>query len=162
MDRPELMAIVIAFLLLLLALMVVGWQARKRRQSGVAKPAAPPEERGAVLGTFDGKYVATTAVGNKLDRIAVHGLGFRGFAAVEVTESGVLVQIDGADDFWIPRADLRAHSKATWTIDRVVEQDGLELLEWSLGDRLVESYFRFDDWMDFEFAVDSLIERTAA
>ncbi|CAN5357575.1 hypothetical protein BH11ACT4_BH11ACT4_03560 [soil metagenome] len=162
MNRPELLAIVIAFMLLVLALMVAGWQARKRRQGGMARPATAPGELGATLGTFEGKYVATTAAGDPLDRIAVHGLGFRGNTEVTVAELGVLVHIDGTDPKWIPAADLRAHRKATWTIDRVVEQDGLELLEWSLGDRVVDSYFRFDDWLDFEFAVDALLERNAA
>lgn len=162
MNRPELMAIVIAVLLLLLSLMALGWRARQRRQLGVAKPAAAPVELGTVLGTFTGKYVATTTGGDPLDRIAVHGLGFRGNTEVTVAEKGVLVHIDGTDDKWIPSSDLREHRKATWTIDRVVEQDGLELLEWSLGDRVIDSYFRFDDWLDFEFALDRLLEKKAA
>lgn len=156
------MAIVVAFMILLLVLMALGWRARKRRQADVARPASAPADLGSPLGVFEGKYVATTAAGDPLDRIAVHGLGFRGNTAVTVAENGVLLHIDGTDDKWIPAADLRAHRKATWTIDRVVEQDGLELLEWSLGDRLVDSYFRFDDWLDFEFAVEKLLERTAA
>lgn len=162
MNRPELLAIVIAILVLLLVLMALGWRARTRRQAGIAKPAQAPTQLGTALGTFVGKYVATTSAGNPLDRIAVHGLGFRGNTAVTVAEKGVLVHIDGTDDKWIPVADLRELRKATWTIDRVVEQDGLELLEWSLGDRLVDSYFRFDDWLNFEFAIDTLIARKAA
>jgi hypothetical protein len=162
MTRPELMAIVIAFLVLLLVLMLLGWRARQRRQADVASPATAPADLGARLGTFAGKYVATTSAGDPLDRIAVHGLGFRGNTSVTVAEKGVLVHIDGSDDKWIPAADLRAHRKATWTIDRVVEQDGLELVEWTLGDRVVDSYFRFDDWMDFEFALDKLIVKKAA
>lgn len=162
MNRPELMAIVIALLFALLALMALGWRARQRRQAGVAKPGVAPSDLGTPLGTFVGKYVATTIAGDPLDRVAVHGLGFRGNTSVTVAQKGVLVHIDGTDDKWIPAADLRDLRKATWTIDRVVEQDGLELLEWSLGDKLVDSYFRFDDWVDFEFAVDSLIERKAA
>lgn len=162
MNRPELLGVVIAALALLLVLMAIGWRARKRRQAGVAKPAVAPAELGTQLGTFVGKYVATTTAGDPLDRVAVHGLGFRSNTSVTVAEKGVLVQIDGTDDKWIPVADLRELRKATWTIDRVVEQDGLELLEWSLGDKLVDSYFRFDDWLDFELAVDKLIERKAA
>lgn len=159
MTRPELMAIVVALLLFLLLLMVLGWRARKKRQSAIATPKAVPAGLGAELGRFSGKYVATTTAGNPLDRIAVHGLGFRGAASVLVTDSGLLVQIDGAADKWIPGTDLTSRRKATWTIDRVVEQDGLELLEWQLGDRAVDSYFRFDDTLDFEFAVDTLLAK---
>lgn len=162
MNRPELMAIVIAFLIVLLILMGLGWRARKRRQASVAMPFAVPAALGERKGTFVGKYVATTSAGDQFDRIAVHGLGFRGNASVTVADKGVLVSIDGTDEKWIPREDLRDLRKATWTIDRVVEQDGLELLQWSLGDKLVDSYFRFDDWVGFEFAIDSLIHRSAA
>ena len=162
MTRPELLAIVIVIMLALLALMAVGWRARRRHQSSIPRPAAVPGEVGAPIGVFAGKYVATTAAGDPLERIAVHGLGFRGNTSVTVAERGVLVHIDGTDDKWIPAADLRARRKATWTIDRAVERDGLELLEWTLGDKPVDSYFRFDDWRDFESAVDKLLERKAA
>lgn len=156
MTRPELMAITIAFLVLLLLLMLVGWRARQKRQRDVARPLAPPAELGAAIGTFDGKYVATTTAGNPLDRIAVNGLGFRSNVSLTVTDAGVLVQRPGSDDVWIPRADVRDRRTATWTIDRVVEGDGLELVEWSLGGASVDSYFRLDDALGFEKAVDSL------
>jgi len=156
MNRPELMAITLAFLALLLLLMFLGWRARKRRQKNVAAPLTPPAELGAPLGTFDGKYVATTSAGNPLDRIAVNGLGFRSNVSVTVTDAGVLVQRPGNDDVWIPRADVRDRRTATWTIDRVVEGDGLELVEWNLGGASVDSYFRLNDAVGFEKAVDSL------
>lgn len=159
MTRPELMAIVVALLVLFLVLMVLGWRARKKRQSPVATPKAVPALLGAELGRFSGKYVATTTAGDPLDRVAVHGLGFRGGVSVLVTDSGLLMQIDGTGDKWIPATDLRSRRSATWTIDRVVEQGGLELLEWQLGDRAVDSYFRFDDALDFEFAVDTLLAK---
>ena len=162
MTRPELMAIVLVFLALLLLLMVLGWRSRARRQRSVAKPAGAPTELGAELGRFAGKYVATTTAGDPLDRLAVHGLGFRGNASVVVAEKGVLVSIDGTDDAWIPAADLQSRRTATWAIDRVVEPGGLELVEWRLGDRVVDSYFRFDSALEFERAIDAVIERNAA
>lgn len=162
MDRPLLMAIVIAFLFVLLALMALGWRARQRRQKDVAAPASPPAELGAALGSFDGRYVATTASGAQLDRIAVHGLGFRSLVTVTVTTSGLLVQRPGNNDFWIAKSDLRDVRRATWTIDRVVEEGGLELVEWSLGDRVVDSYFRMAEPAAFDAAVHQLLERTPA
>lgn len=162
MDRPALMAIVIAFLFLLLALMALGWRARKRRQKHIAAPVAPPADLGAALGSFDGRYVATTASGDQLDRIAVHGLGFRSLVTITVTTSGLLVQRPGNDDFWIAKSELRDLRRATWTIDRVVEKGGLELVEWSLADRVVDSYFRMTQPAAFDAAVHQLLERTAA
>ena len=162
MNRPELMAISVAFLVLLLILMFFGWRARKRRQKHVAAPLAPPAALGTPLGTFDGKYVATTAAGNPLDRIAVHGLGFRSSASLTVTATGVLVQRPGSDDVWIPRDDVIDRRTATWTIDRVVEHDGLELLEWNLGGKPVESYFRLIQPLEFEKAIQHIVPKQAA
>ena len=162
MNRPELMAITLAFLALLLLLMFLGWRARQRRQRGVSAPLAPPADLGAALGTFDGRYVATTTAGNPLDRIAVKGLGFRSLVTLTVTDSGMLMQRPGNDDVWIPRADVRGRRTATWTIDRVVEADGLELVEWTLGGASVDSYFRLDEPAAFEAAFAHLLPRKEA
>jgi len=162
MNRPELMAITIVFLVLLLVLMYLGWRGRQRRQKNVARPLTPPVRLGAAVGTFGGRYVATTTAGDPLDRIAVNGLGFRSVASLTVTESGMLVQRPGNDDLWIPRANVRDRRTATWTIDRVVEPDGLELVEWTLGEASVDSYFRLDEPLAFEKAFAQLLPRTAA
>ena len=162
MDRPQLMAIVIAILVILLILMYTGWRARKRRQGDVAAPLAAPADLGAAIGTFDGKYVATTAAGKPLERIAVHGLGFRSDASLTLTDTGVLVQRPGSDDVWIPRGDVLDRRTATWTIDRVVEHDGLELLEWNLGGTPVDSYFRLAEPTAFETAFATLLPKQAA
>lgn len=162
MNRPELMAITIVLLVLLLTLMYLGWRGRQRRQKGLAAPLTPPANLGAAVGSFDGRYVATTTAGNPLDRVAVRGLGFRSLVSLTVTDSGVLVQRPGNDDVWIPRDDVRDRRTATWTIDRVVEPDGLELLEWNLGGASVDSYFRLDEPLAFERALAQLLKKEAA
>ncbi|MBU1589432.1 MAG: hypothetical protein KKH51_16020 [Actinobacteria bacterium] len=162
MDRPQLMAIVIALLVVLLVLMYTGWRARQRRQKDVAAPLAAPDDLGSPIGTFDGKYVATTAAGKPLERIAVHGLGFRSDASLTLTDAGVLVQRPGSSDVWIPRADVVDRRTATWAIDRVVEKGGLELLEWKLGESTVDSYFRLTDPLEFELAFERLLPKAAA
>lgn len=157
MDRPVLMAIVIVFLIAMLALLALGWRSRKRRQRDLAAPQTPPTELGSAVGTFAGKYVATTASGEPYDRIAVHGLGFRGAATLTVTSTGLLVQRPGEMDFWVAAGELRGIRRATWTIDRVVEADGLQLIEFDLGDRVVDGYFRMDEPEAFENALAPLI-----
>jgi len=156
------MAIVLIFLAILLALLAVGWRRRARRQSSIAQPAESPHDPGTMLGVFTGQYVATTAAGAPLERIAVHGLGFRGNVHVTVTTLGALLRIDGTSDKWIAATSMRDRRTATWTIDRVVEPDGLDLLEWDLGGTLVDSYFRFDSASGFDAAIDQLLERNAA
>lgn len=156
------MAIVVAFMLVLLGLLAVGWYARRRRQSAIATPATVPSDPGTFVGQFAGKYVATTVSGDPFDRIAVHGLGFRGSVEVTVTVAGLVVRIVGENGIWIPRDALRGIRRASWTIDRAVETDGLHLIEWSLGNSAVDSYFRMDEPTGFGTAVDSIIERQTA
>lgn len=149
MDRPILLALVLAFLLLLLALMLFGWRRRQRSQAGIPRPHELPENPGTESLVVDAFYVATTVAGEPLNRIAVAGLGYRARATVGVTEHGLRLSIPGQQAIFIPAADIRAVEKATWTIDRVVEQDGLALVRWTLGEGdiaiEVDSYLRIGD-----------------
>ena len=79
-------------------------------------------------------------------------------------ERGLLLARPGEVDTWIPRDALRDRRRATWTIDRVVEPDGLELVEWMLGSRSVDTYLRLDDPSGFDAALSPLIptERQAS
>ena len=152
MDRYLLLGIVIAIAFLVLGLMALGWYLRRRRQEGIPSLVAVP----AILTdpvSFDGLYVATTSVDNPLDRIAVRGLGFRARTSVIVAGEGVVIPIAGQADSFIPRADLLKVDRATWTIDRVVEADGLVVIDWRLGERILSSYFRLDDPAGFVAAV---------
>ncbi len=155
MDRSVLMAMVIAFLFLLFLLMFLGWRARTRRQAGIPKPHAAPAELGTVLGTFEGFYVATTTAGNPLDRVAVRGLGFRARCSVVVADAGVVIRLPGDEPF-IPRADIRDFQHATWTIDRVVEEKGLQVIAWTLGDTQIDSYFRMVEPLVFAATIESM------
>jgi hypothetical protein len=132
MDRPALMAIVLAFLALLLLLMYLGWRARQRRQASVPAPREVPAELGKTLFATSLFYVATTVAGEPLNRIAVQGLGFRARASVIVATNGIVLEIPAQRAIFIPVAEIRGVDRATWTIDRVVEQDGLVLLAWLL------------------------------
>ena len=158
------MALVLVLLAVLLVLLPLGWFARKRRQRSVESPLPVPADLGAQSGSFTGKYVATTTSGDPLDRIAVHGLGFRSDVTAQVWSGGLLLARPGEVDTWIPRDALRDRRRATWTIDRVVEPDGLELVEWMLGSRPVDTYLRLDDPSGFDAALAPLItiERQAS
>lgn len=145
MDRlwPTLM--IIAVLSVIVALMALGWQARRRRQSAVARPQAVPDSLAPATLSIDGYYVATTPSGEPLERIAVHGLGFRSRTTVSVHDEGLVIALRGAATVHVPTRDLRGVGQATWAIDRVVEKDGLVVVMWMLGSMLVDSYFRVTD-----------------
>jgi len=163
-DRSVLMLVVLGLLVLLLALMGLGWRARLRRQSAIAAPPAPPEGTGTGtgIGVFSARYVATTISGDPLDRIAVHGLGFRSVATLTVTDAGVLIERPGERLWWLEAASVHGVRRATWTIDRVVESDGLHVLEWALGDQSVDSYFRLDSPGAFDTALEKMLHREAS
>lgn len=151
------MGLVLAFLALLLLLMFLGWRARRKRQADIPAPQAAPDDLGPVHGTFEGQYVATTKADDPLDRIVVGPLGFRAHAFVIVADAGIVVQIPGKADPFIPSHEARGIRDATWTIDRVVEQQGLQAVTWNLGDTTVDSYFRMNEPKAFSNAVRAML-----
>ena len=160
MDKQVSAVIVIAALALFLAHIALGWRSRKRRQGSIAAPQRVPGVLGVVAGSFPGFYVATTIAGDRLNRVAVHGLGFRAKTEVVVAETGVVVPIAGQRDIFIPARDITAVARATWTIDRVVEPDGLTMIAWNLGDTKVESNFRAENSEAFLAAAKTLVPLT--
>jgi len=153
--RWILLAVTILVGLALLVLILVGWRRRLRRHTGIADLPAVPELVDDVQ-PLEGKYVATTAAGDPFDRIAAAGLAFRGNALVGVHPAGLLIERTGEADLWIARDTIVGADRATWTIDRVVEEDGLQLIRWRLGDREVDTYLRMDSPRELDAALDGL------
>jgi hypothetical protein len=122
-----------------------GWKRRGKRQAGIARPTPAPADLGLESASRDLFYVATSRTGDPLDRIVVPGLAFRGRAVVSVHPEGVVLDIAGTQPILIERRNLREVGRATWTIDRVVEPDGLIQLGWRLGDLDVDTYLRDSD-----------------
>tara|TARA_R110002020_G_scaffold475834_1_gene712789 strand:- start:135811 stop:136305 length:495 start_codon:yes stop_codon:yes gene_type:complete len=154
-DVP--LIILASLALLIFALMLFGWYSRKRRQAHIGLPVAPPAGLADTDLRFTGKYVATTVAGDQLNRINVHGLGFRGNCLLEVHPDGIVVSRAGSPDLWLARSEVRGVSRATWTIDRVVENNGLQVIEWNLDGTAVDSYFRMDDPEPCERALDGVV-----
>ncbi|MGM7667407.1 PH-like domain-containing protein [Microbacterium sp. A93] len=131
-------------LVVFVALMWWGWRHRKRRQQDLAAPAAVPK---SVLGSeplagAEGMYVATVRGQDYLDRVAVHGLGLRTNARLEVHDSGVALFREGSPNLFIPRADLREAGLASGMSGKFVEKDGLVAVTWMLGGQEVSTGFR--------------------
>lgn len=133
----------------IIVLMVLSWRRRSRRDAGIAP--RPVAERGRELVAADGFYVATTAHERPLERLVPAGLGFRGRARVTVFDGAVSIAIDGSAEVVVPAADIVAVASATWTLDRVVERDGLLLIAWQAGNgstadsTVLDSYVRIVD-----------------
>jgi hypothetical protein len=102
-----------------------------------------------------GFYVSTVFSRSALTKVWAHGLGSRGKALLAVTPEGVSIQRQGEVGFLIPAAELQALGRASATIDKAVEKDGLTVLVWQLGEE-VATHLRIVDpkkRKDFEAAV---------
>ena len=134
----------LALLLVLLLLwrqMFAGWRARARRQADVAAPAGLGA-RTPGPGAVEGTYVSTVEAGNALERIAVHGLGTRSAVTVVVDAGGVTLLRQGARSFRIPRTDLLGVGRGAGMAGKWVGGEGLVVLRWKLGERVVDTGVR--------------------
>lgn len=138
------LTIIACFLFALVALRA--WKNRAIRQDSLFQ--APLEnilEKGNLLAAADSFYVATTFADNFLERIAAHGLGARGLAAIEVFAQGVLIQRIGERDLAIAKEDLVSVSFSQVAIDKAVEKDGLLVVIWRAGESLLATHLRVKD-----------------
>lgn len=145
MSRLTFTIIWVVFASGLLFFMWTAWQARKKRDAGVFSTSAPLS--GETVASFPRvSYVSTTPVGQPLDRVALPGLSFKGWAEVEVLRDGVAIEVTGERRVEIPAPQIRGTGAASGRIGKVVEQGGLALLIWATeGEtpRELESSFRF-------------------
>lgn len=171
MTRVQAAALVVAVVPLLWALLWVGWRGRRRRQSGLAGlPQVPADPGPLEFGPVDAVYVSSTAAGDWLDRVAVHGLGVRSAAQVGVHRAGVMVARQGAPDLWLARGRLLGVRRQRGMAGKFVESDGLLVLTWTLGDPaaggvLVDSGVRVRNATardDLEAAVLALLDPPAS
>lgn len=168
MSRDQwLILLSVAIPIALIALgMVLGWRALRRRQSAVAGLAPLPAEPGAVLLTEDLLYVATTPAEQPYVRIAVKGLGFRARAVLTVAEAGIRVDLAGQPPGFLPATSLVGVGRATWTIDRVVGDDGLVFVRWTQTDATgavlaLDSNFRSADPDALVAAIEKIVPTPA-
>lgn len=165
MPRELGLALFILLGVALLVLMLVSWRRRKARQAALGAPLALPADAGATVLETRGLYLATTPAGQRLNRIAIAPLGFSADAALTITDRGLIVTLTGSEPWFIPRSDLTAARRASWTIDRGVEENGLNLVAWTIhapdGTATeLESYFRLREPRAFDSAIATIAPDT--
>ncbi len=143
MNSTTAALIMLAVALVVLALMVWGWRRRTARDADVQVPLGEPI--GGSVFSAVGFYVATTRHDAPLDRVATKPLAFRSRADITVTQAGLGIAMPGEPPVFIPAARILGSGRATWTIDRVVERDGLVLVAWSDGSQTLDTYLRLQD-----------------
>jgi hypothetical protein len=147
MDKVIGGSIALALIVIAITLMALAWRARTKRASGIALWEEIP---GEPLEAVDVFYVATTQGGSSLERVALKGLTFRGFATLEIFPGGIQVRLTTGDSLNIPAHSLTAYEFAQVAIDKVVEKDGLIALSWtsapsSQGTSELTTYVRLRD-----------------
>ncbi|WP_285116524.1 hypothetical protein [Leifsonia sp. fls2-241-R2A-40a] len=146
MDRVLPTLAIVAVLVLVVALAVVGWRRRVRRDSASGGGYSQPGTLSAPIAAADVLYVATTKSGQHLERLALPGLAFRGAATVTVRPEGVALAVTGEPDVFIPATVVTGVGLASVAIDRAVERDGLLRMGWTTsGGTAADSYFRVVD-----------------
>ena len=147
--------LVIVLIAVALGLMVLGWRRGKRSVSLPPLPDAPAD-LGAIAGEFRGLYLSTTPVDEPLRRVTSRGLGFRERGVLTVAATGFLLP----GERFLPADSVIDVSRASWTIDRGVEANGLNVITWTLGESTLNSYFRLDDPEGFDAATTTYRTKT--
>ena len=143
--RILLVLLVLGVIALVLLGMRSGWLRRARAQSDIAEPQLPPDVLAdAVTEPVGGVFLGSTHHGDWLDRIVVHDLGVRSRATAEVGPAGVALRREGARDVYIPVACVRGTGMARGIAGKAYERDGVLIITWDLGGRLVDTGFRAD------------------
>ncbi|MFI9024811.1 hypothetical protein [Streptomyces sp. NPDC053560] len=153
------------FIALLYWLMREGWKWRGTLQGDLPELPQTPETPGEPRLTMSGRYHGSTTAGQWLDRIVARGLGTRSRAEVTLTEQGVDVVRPGAQDFFIPAADLLGARLDKGIAGKVLPEGGLLVLTWRLGEKEIDSGFRSDraaEHSAWVTALDETIQRKDA
>ncbi|WP_258015935.1 hypothetical protein [Streptomyces sp. AJS327] len=132
------------FIALLYWLMRQGWKWRGTLQSDLPELPTAPDPVGEPLLSATGRYHGSTTAGQWLDRIVARGLGTRSRAELTLSERGLDVVRPGAEDFFIPRAQLRGARLDTGIAGKVLTEGGLLVVTWEHGERRIDSGFRAD------------------
>lgn len=136
MTRELALVIIIGVAVALLGLLWWAWRRRVRRDSGLVAPVGDFAAGTAALATFAGLYVATTAHGDPLERLAIKGLSFRSKTSIIVTDAGVALDIPGQQRIVIAAETIVSVASATVAIDRVVEPGGLARISWRISNNI--------------------------
>jgi hypothetical protein len=109
----------------------------------VPPPPQPPSACGATTcGPVSGRYVSTTTSAQWLDCVSDHALNSSGAATLVVRTDGVLIDRADQPDVYLPLAALRGVRLDAAIGGSVYERDGVVVLTWECGPRLLDTGFR--------------------
>ena len=114
---------------------------RKAQESVIPRPLPSLN----VVHPHQAYYVSTVFADKALTRVWAHGLGGRGKAFVAISTQGLSISRQGEPGFSIPVKDITGVTRASATIDKAVERDGLLVVLWMLGQDELATHLRIVD-----------------
>lgn len=159
-DWPTRIALVLLMLgLIALALwgMRRGWLRRQRTQADLPAPADTPPADAVLTDPVPGLFAGTGVNGDWMDRIVVHDLGVRSRGAIAWGEAGVWLPREGARSVFIPGASIVGVRADRGVAGTVRSKDGMVVITWLLGDRVLDTGFRADASADHGTVLDGLM-----
>lgn len=142
MTRELIGAAAISLVLLIAILIFLSNRSVRRAQESIMPAPAPSLTSEHRYSAF---YVSTVFVESALTRVWAHGLGSRGKAFLAIEPAGLSVSRQGERGFLIPTKHLIGLTRASATIDKGVERDGLLVVIWQLGEDRLATHFRVVD-----------------
>jgi hypothetical protein len=103
----------------------------------------PPDPCGSTTcGPVSGRYLSSTTAARWLDCVTDHGLAVSGAATLAVRTDGVLIERVDQADVYLPATELRGVRLDSAIGGSVYETDGVVVLTWQAGSRLIDTGFR--------------------
>ena len=160
MTRLWLVVACVAVVLLALAGMWIGWRNRRKRQSHLPPLPRLPVDLGAPSLSSTGLYVGTTFATSWQDRVVHEGLGARAYGSATLYPTGLLIERDGNDPLFVPKADLIDVRLAPGLAGKVMGDGGLLVARWRLGETELDTGFRADDKSTYPDWIRALTDST--
>jgi len=155
--------IVLCVVVVALALGLVLSRRVRRTRHGVL-PALPtaPEQLGEALLRASGVYVGTSYASSVQDRVVQSGLGARASADADLYATGLVLHRRGTTSIFIPSGDWIEARQAPTLAGKALDDGGLLVLRWRLGDTELDTGFRADDQATYPEWVHAINEQVAA
>lgn len=137
---------------------VSSWRRKRSEQEQYLPKPQPLSQSDQFIPAY---YVATVFETQPLKRVLAHGLTYRGAASVSISSRGIGILRVGEDGFQIPTENVVSVDLTASALDKAVERDGITLINWRLGDQVLQTQLRFQTQEHRRLAIDSLMELVA-
>lgn len=142
MNRLGPAILVAAFVAFIFFVMIRAWRKRVRASDAIELNSVIPAGSELVVAIANVFYVATVHSLAPLERVALRGLRFRGWATIHAYNEGVVVRVRGEQAVTLPTAAITGTSPRQVVVDKVVESGGLIGIDWMRDDQQLSTVFR--------------------